>query len=137
MMRRTRLRSPYTPTGRTAFPLRDLPGVYLIYQASSLVYVGYSGSDVYKALYRHFEEWNDRFSTRGPRITYDRDACKVRVIYCNRPEQAAELERALILTRRPADNPDKLELYEVTDEGRDLANDALSSDLLPVDEVPF
>lgn len=135
--KRTRLKAPYNTSGRTNFPARGVAGVYLIYKGGTLRYVGFSGSDVYKALYRHFETWNDRRGTRGPRMVYDRNTCTVRVVYTNRPGQAAELERALILTRHPSDNHDKLELYRVTPHGRDLVREAEAAGFVIGDEAPF
>jgi hypothetical protein len=130
--KRTKLLPPYTAEGKTTFPARNVPGVYLIYKVQSgllseerkLQYVGYGRKDVYKAMYRHFQEWNDRQAEaglRGERITYKlRGTIRVRVIYCSTPARAAELERALIIKHRPPHNPDKLELYELTEHGAEL-----------------
>lgn len=150
-MRRTRLLPPYNEEGRTNFPARNRPGVYLIYKESRatpfgrsqnvLRYVGYSASDVYKALYRHFQIWNDRMAELGQRsertVFKVRAGVKVRVIYCNTGHQAAELERALILLHKPTDNPDKLELYEITKAGQELASEATASPYVEDMEVPF
>lgn len=76
-MKRTRLKPPYNDEGRTNFPARHVPGCYLIYRDGAwdrqLRYVGMSASDVYKALYRHFQVWNDKAAEaglRGERIVY-------------------------------------------------------------------
>lgn len=148
--RRTRLRRPYNDDGSTAFPARGFPGVYLIYRVSDhpltgerqeLRYVGFGGTDVYKAMYRHFQTWNDRqaaLGQRSERIVYKlRSNIRVRVIYCRSAAQARELERALILKHKPTDNPDKLEQYELTDAGEAIASEALSSDWAATDEAPF
>lgn len=150
-MKRTKRLPPYDAEGRTNFPARNVPGVYLIYRngkptpfstgGHELRYVGYGGRDVYKALYRHFQVWNDRQSEageRGPRTVYRlRSGYSVRVIYCNTARQARELEKALILKHRPSDNPDKLELYELTDTGKELASEALSAPFVENIEAPF
>lgn len=150
-MKRTRLLAPYDEEGNTAFPARNLPGVYLIYKEGKptpfgkapnvLRYVGYGSRDVYKALYRHFQIWNDRQSEageRGPRTVYRvRAGVKVRVIYCNTAAQARELERALILKHQPQDNPDKLELYELTEAGEEMAQAAMDAELVENLEAPF
>ena len=145
-MKRTRLHRPYKEDGSTSFPARNVPGCYLIYQVGTwgdpvLRYVGYSRTDVYKALYRHFQQWNDRQADRGERaerITYKvRSNVRVRVIYCNTAAQAGELERALILRYRPKDNPDKLELYELTDAGRSMASEAMEAPFVEDMEAPF
>jgi len=90
------------------FSKRKSPGVYLIYKNSLLVYVGYSGSDVYKAMYRHFQKWTDVTQVR---VTYNPEQVKARVIYCNTAQQAAGLEKALIIKRKPKDNPNKYTQY--------------------------
>ncbi len=109
-LRRTKYAPPYQGT-RATYSTRQRPGVYLIKQGSDLAYVGYSATDVYKALYRHFQTWND---PGRDRITYDRDAVTVRVIYTRTGRQAAELEKALILAKQPRDNPHKWNGYQLT-----------------------
>lgn len=147
--RRTRLRPPYNPDGSTAFPARGVPGCYLIYKehddvvgvSHELRYVGYSASDVYKALYRHFQTWNDKQVDRGERsertVYSVRKDIRVRVIYCRTAAQARELEKALILRYRPTDNPDKLALLELTEDGRAMASEAMKADIITSDDVPF
>ncbi len=125
-MKRTRLLPPYKPDGSTTFPARQKRGCYLIYRKRligepQLRYVGFSGVDVYKALYRHFEVWNDRQADRGERSersTFDRSRHVVRVVYTRTKAEAVQLEQALILKHQPPDNPDKLELYTLTKAGR-------------------
>lgn len=150
-MKRTRRQPPYTEDGSTAFPARHLPGVYLIYKEASasafgksapeLRYVGYGGRDVYKALYRHFQVWNDRqvqLGERSERTVYRiRKGITVRVVYCRTAREAMELEKALILKHRPTDNPDKLELYEITEDGEALASEAASAEWVENLEAPF
>lgn len=148
--RRTKALPPYQPDGSTTFPLRNRPGVYLIYRTSSdvlgeskqLRYVGFSASDVYKALYRHFQEWNDRQADAGLReartVFKVRGTVKVRVVYTRTAAQARELEKALIIKHRPPDNPDKLELYELTDHGKDLAEVPGNAEwMADLNEAPF
>lgn len=146
-MKRTRLLKPYKEDGSTTFPARNLPGCYLIYKAGGLLsepslrYVGYSARDVYKALYRHFQEWNDRQVARGERserITYSPPgAYRVRVVYTRTAAQARELEKALILKLQPPDNPDKLEGYTLTPHGRSLASSAEAAEFTDNMEAPF
>ena len=148
--KRTKLLPPYQEDGTTTFPLRNQPGVYLIYRERNgilgsereLRYVGYSSSDTYKALYRHFQTWNDRQADAGMRnertVFKVRGGIKVRVIYTRTPAQARELERALIIKHRPPSNPDKLELYELTDHGKDLAEVPANADwMADLNEAPF
>jgi len=148
-MKRTRLKAPYNADGSTAFPARGIPGVYIIYKEKrgmfgnehELRYVGYSASDVYKALYRHFQVWNDKQADRGERserVSYKlKSSYKVRVIYCRTGAQAVELERALIIKHRPKDKPDKLALYELTEHGHELATTPDTAEWVTNDEVPF
>lgn len=113
-MRSSKYLPPYT-NGRTNFPIRRRPGVYLIRHRGALRYVGFSRVDVYKALYRHFQSWNDR-SRPYSRATYPSTAT-VRVIYCN-AAQAARLERALILKHKPPDNPNQYDAWEIDEADR-------------------
>lgn len=134
-MNRTRRRPPYKPDGRTNFPRRNVPGVYLIHDSKGeLVYVGYGAKDAYKPLYRHFQQWNDR--TRQ-RTTFSKRTHTVRVIYTVTAKQAARLERALILKHQPKGNPDKLQQHEFTEALADLAARAEGSPFAPVEFAPF
>lgn len=134
-MKRTRRRRPYTREGRTSFPARNQPGAYLIHdQRGHIVYVGMGAEDVYKALYRHFQTWNDK--TRE-RVTFPR-SFTVRVVYTKTPAWARKLERALILKHRPSGNPNKLEQYELTDALARVAERADNADWMPSTEAaPF
>lgn len=136
-MKRTRRRPPYKPDGRTNFPLRGRSGVYLIHDDDGrIVYVGYGRRDVYKALYRHFQEWND--SSGRTRTTFDRDTHTVRVVYTRDARQAERLERALILRHRPEGNPDKMEAHELTDALDALADAAMTAGFMRYDDpAPF
>jgi len=94
------------------FNERNKSGVYMIYKNKVLRYVGFSASNVYKSLYRHFEEWNDR---QQKRVTYTNlKDIKVRVIYCS-PTRAYSLEKALIIKLKPKDNPLKYWITNTTD----------------------
>ena len=44
--------------------VKDKTGVYLIKQDSKIVYVGYSIGSLYKTIYRHFQDWNDKAQDR-------------------------------------------------------------------------
>lgn len=145
-MKRTKLLRPYKEDGSTTFPARQKRGVYLIYRQTLLGgpvlrYVGYSGVDVYKALYRHFQEWNDRqarLGQRDDRVTFSPPGSyRVRVVYCRTKAEASELEQALILKHQPPDNPDKLELYTLTNAGRTMIAQAESAPIVDNIEAPF
>lgn len=67
------------PTGKTngitnlAF-LEGEKGVYKIYENGVLVYVGFSGVNLYKTILRHFEKWND--TEQKKRISYQKNLGK-------------------------------------------------------------
>lgn len=106
-------RPPYNDSGKTNFNIRNKPGVYLIYKGADIVYIGFSASDVYKALYRHFQKWKDK---RQQRIVFDNlKGITVRVVYCKNGSKARSLEGALIIKHRPELNINKYEGF-ITDE---------------------
>jgi hypothetical protein len=111
--------------------------VYVIKKDGKLRYVGFSSVDVYKAMYRHFQTWTDR-SRPDPRVVYrNLAAIRVRVIYTDTAQQAARLERALIVRFRPPDNPQQLLDLETTSTDERLMDQAANADWLPVEDVPF
>ena len=78
-------------------------GVYIIKENGIIVYVGQSGYNLYKTMYRHFQSWD----TAQTRATYKakgnkRKNIKVRVIYTT-PTQADRLERILCKKYNPRD----------------------------------
>ena len=75
-------------------------GVYFIKDTQDkIVYVGYSATNLYKTIYRHFQEWNDK---KQRRFVYPR-TYKVRIIFTT-PTRAALLEKYLITKMEPRDN---------------------------------
>ena len=121
---------PYKANGRTSFPeTQKRSGVYLIKENDKLVYVGFSGSDLYRTLYRHFQVWTDKNYRGGKaappehRVTYvskmKRNRYTVRVTLCT-PAQAERLERMLIRKHNPRDNRAKYESYEVKARDQEL-----------------
>lgn len=87
------------------------PGVYLIKVNGELSYVGYSSTNVYKTILRHFQSWEDRYQVR---VTYPKASyVTARIVYTSTGAQAAQLEKALIIKYKPKDNPNKLEQYEL------------------------
>jgi endonuclease YncB( thermonuclease family) len=102
-------------------------GVYLIKRGGVVRYIGYSSSQIYKTITRHFQSWEDRQQIR---ITYPKAGTTIRIIYTNTPQQAQQLERALIIKHQPPDNPNKYEQYTL-----DLADQKI---IQQVDEIaPF
>lgn len=119
-MRVSRFIKPYVREGEKLksnirFALNQ-SGVYIITRFGQIVYIGYSGSNLYKTAHRHFQAWKDKTQAR---VTYninpktDLEEFKIRIILCS-PGRAAKLEKALIVKHQPIDNPDKLVLYEPT-----------------------
>lgn len=103
-MKKSKLLTPYNSKGKTNFPARKKSGVYMIFKNKTLRYVGFSASDVYKSLYRHFQTWNDRTQAR---VVYKNlEGIKVRIIYTGKKE-AANLEKGLIIKYKPTDNPNQ------------------------------
>ena len=110
-----RFKPPYRKNGKTAFPeSQKKKGVYIIKIDGKIAYIGMSGYNLYKTLYRHFQSWNDKTQKRISYVDLLNSKSKilVRIIYTNTVSQAANLERALILKYKPTDNPDKLELFD-------------------------
>ena len=108
-MKKYRFIKPYLDDGKTN--LRETiekSGVYLIHKKGDVkpVYVGMSGTNLYKTILRHFQSWEDKQT----RVTYPKQGYLVRVVTCT-PLQAAKLERALIVKYKPKDNPNKYDNY--------------------------
>lgn len=101
---------PYDTNGKTTFAdAKNKSGVYLIKENGKIVYVGYSGNNLYRTLYRHFQNWNhtgQEVVSYKSRLT--RNSYLVRVVYCT-SSQAAKLESALIIKHQPRDNKNKLD----------------------------
>ena len=93
-------------------------GVYFIKDtAGKIVYVGYSSTQLYKTIYRHFQEWNDK---KQKRYIYPR-TYKVRIIFTT-PARAALLEKYLINKFMPQDNEI---FYDITPAQEEQANKIL------------
>lgn len=106
--KKSRFKEPYNGEKTNFRFTNGKAGVYLVQNAAGkIVYVGMSASNLYKAMYRHFQSWKDRTQVR---ITYPKQGYKVRVILTT-SKQAYRLERALIMKIKPKDNPDKLERF--------------------------
>lgn len=89
-------------------------GVYIIKEDGKIVYVGYSGSNLYRTIIRHFQVWNDdrpQFQ-QSPRVSYayklNRYRYTIRVAFTNTAAQAYNLEKGLIRKYKPRDNFDKI-----------------------------
>lgn len=124
---------PYTPQGKTTFRNADKKsGVYLIKEKGQIVYVGYSGKNIYRTLYRHFQKWDHPYQKV---TTYaDRDNYTVRVILTT-PAQAERLEAYLVNKYQPRDNDIKLKAYAEKDTGKTEYEKSKTADVY--EPMPF
>ncbi len=135
-MKKFSFQNPYTAKGRTTFPqTKNRSGVYLIKEAGTLVYIGMSGNNLYRTLYRHFEAWRhplQEVTTYQSRMKSKKYT--VRVVLCS-PAQAVRLERALIIKYKPRDNDLKYKGYQLTFSDQKTENEY--SKALTIDQIPF
>ena len=113
-------------------------GVYIIKENNKIVYIGQSGSNLYRTILRHFQSWNDRTQAR---VTYinklSKNKYKVRVVFVP-PNKALQLERDLIAKYKPRDNPDKIQQVLEFQEQRKNKTYKVTDDFLKErDYVPF
>jgi hypothetical protein len=125
-------------TKKTTFPLRNFAGVYLIYENTVLKYIGYSGTDLYKTMYRHFQTWKDN---KQVRVVYNWKNTKVRIVYCKTAKQADTLEKASILKYKPIDNTIQYDLYETDEQEKKVYRQYIDTETKPIikyeGETPF
>ena len=123
---------PYDKAGKCN--LKDTgTGVYLIQKESKLLYIGFSGKDVKKTMYRHFQSWDDR---KQQRFTYPKTGCRVRIIWVSTEKAAFDLENSLILRLKPKDNLNKLDTYQ--QRAKDFEKEYLDAETIKPDEpCPF
>ncbi len=103
-MQKLKFLPPYNKSGKTTFPESiKKSGVYLIKENNRIVYIGCSRKNLYKTVYRHFENWNHpdqdviSFNVNGKKkYTFS-------AIYCS-VLQAQTLEKVLINKLKPRDN---------------------------------
>lgn len=133
---RLRARAPYDSKGNTTLRLTNKkPGVYKIYENGKLVYIGMSKNNLYRTMYRHFQEWNHRGQ---PVVTYAGKNKKysVQVTLCT-PGRAAKAEHALIVKYKPRDNPNKYRNYKLNFNDQEIINEFEGVKMLKDEEVPF
>lgn len=106
--------TPYNDKGKPTFKKRNVKGVYIIRHKKEILYIGYSGTDLYKTMYRHFQKWNDKSQIR---IEYNNtNNLKIDIILTSTKLQASRLEKALIIKYKPKDNPEQYWLNFDTDD---------------------
>ena len=152
-MQRTKLFYPYAAPNVCSLKITG-SGVYYILEKNwlgefKLVYIGFSGNDVKKTLYRHFQKWIDKRHPdtkrvqRIERVTYfdnfNNKDYKCKVIFCKNSDEAAKLELSLIAKLQPRDNSMKLSLdnemkfySKQADESKQISNK-----IALVDDYPF
>lgn len=135
-MKKYKFLPPYQKPGKTSYPETiKKSGVYLIKENGILVYVGMSGNNLYRTMYRHFEAWYHKqqevvsYQSRLSRHKYT-----VRVILCT-PAQAARLERYLVLKHNPRDNDLKYKGYQLNAWDNQVYETYTKTPV--TDEVPF
>lgn len=112
-MQKSRFRKPFNSKGeRIITGIKEKAGVYIIKNSKQqIVYVGYSGYDLFKTMYRHFYSWKDETQKRA---TFDkRRAYTVRIVITT-PKKAYDLEKALIQKYKPTKNHYKYKGFFVT-----------------------
>ena len=142
---KTGFRPPYKKTSSGANLKVNIPhlretknqaGVYIIKskKTDKIIYIGFSKTQLYKTLTRHFQTWNDSLQDR---YVYNKNKYLVRVIYTT-PARASILETYLIKKYMPRDNKDKLEIIlsmQVQKKAENILND--TNFLKVTDDCPF
>lgn len=103
--------APYIGKKTSRKDLRKKKGCYLIRlkETRKLIYIGMSGSCLYKALYRHFQVWEDQ-----RRVTYeDRTSVEIMTVETETKREAVYLEMLLIQMFDPRDNRKKYSREEL------------------------
>ncbi len=134
-LKKFRRQKPYTPDGKTNFRYTSSKsGVYLIYKNDKIVYVGFSGADLYKTMYRHFQSWTDNTQRR---VTYNakrkNSPYTVRVVLTS-PVRASKLEKELIKKHKPKDNDQNYQDVKSTPTSKKLLEEFTGA---KVESLPF
>lgn len=139
-MIKTKIHKPYvTVKGkqRTFFSERFTSGVYIIYENKKIVYVGFSGSNLYRTMYRHFQSWA---TSRQYRAIFNKNKHKVRVVYCS-PQKAWDLEKALIMKHKPKFNDNAYNMFEPDKKELKVYQEYWETEISPIkeykNETPF
>lgn len=96
-------------------------GVYFLKdrETNKLLYVGFSAKDVKSTAYRHLQKWTDMRTDYTKklqayaRVTFNPKKILLKVIFCATIDEAALMEKFLILKYKPPFNTLKLDLYSV------------------------
>jgi excinuclease UvrABC nuclease subunit len=143
---KTRFLDPYKETANGKFKT-NLPhlsstkkqsGVYLIQskRTGKVVYIGYSETQLYNTIYRHFQKWVDIQRAVKTRFTYSKTGYKVRVIFTT-PARAATIEKYLIMKLKPRDNSLKYESYLSKQQEQLAQSDVENAIFINASDDPF
>lgn len=105
--------------GKVSKQIKDVnnkSGVYIIRKKGNkkFSYIGFSASNLYKTILRHFQSWNDPTQRR---VTYSKYGYEVKVLNAS-TKRAAAWEKFLIIKYKPIDNETKLEIYTTTEKAQ-------------------
>lgn len=114
-MKRSAFVEPYNTDGSTTLrAIANKPGIYIIKEDNQIVYIGYSSNNLYRTLYRHFQQWTGGRGESKAGVSYKNrmhlHKYTVRAVITT-PTQAPKLEAALIEKHQPRDNELKLKKY--------------------------
>tara|TARA_R100001163_G_scaffold35727_1_gene27453 strand:- start:1861 stop:2259 length:399 start_codon:yes stop_codon:yes gene_type:complete len=132
-MKKTGWKEPYKKVdGKIRTNFRNTykkSGVYIIKdkKTNKILYVGGSSNNVYRTMYRHYQEWSDQ----QKRATYKKFGTKVRVILGTK-NQAYRLERYLTKKLDPRDIDYKYRQLEL-----DLKDKKVIDAYKEAENIPF
>lgn len=134
-MVKSRFKKAYNKQGKTNFPHTiNKSGVYLIANTKNeIVYIGYSGSNLYKTMYRHFQSWEDKTQVRA---VFPKRGYKIRIVLAPK-SKAMKLEKALILKYKPKGNPDKLDSYKLKPSEIKTVDEYFNITTTKFEDLPF
>jgi|SRR6185295_1419905 len=99
----------------------EKPGCYIIKEDGIIVYIGFSSTNAWRVLYRHFQQWTDvrwigygeyiRLNSYNAETEYYWKRYEVGIINCASAEIAQLMERQLITALVPRDNVLKYQYY--------------------------
>lgn len=100
-MKASKYFKPYTESGKCTLnaSFRTKGGVYIFRKNGVIKYIGYSGKNLYKTMYRHFQKWEDS----QYRAVFKKNEVEVRIIETTE-QQAPRVERFLIRKFKPEFN---------------------------------
>lgn len=139
-MYKQRIAAPYKVVKgvkHTTFNVRNVPGVYIVYKGKEIIYVGFSKNNLYRTLYRHFQDWS---KSKQYRAVFNPENVKVRVVYTKTAKQAFILEAALIKKYDPIGNKYNTDLFTDEQKQKELENfeeEPTKSVIQYEDDLPF